>query len=49
MNLMNVDYEIIGTGKVISTNIEVGNNITEKVIINMESVEVKLNEEKAES
>jgi len=46
MNYMGVEYEINGTGKVISTNINVGNNITEKVIINMESVEVKLDEEK---
>jgi len=49
MNFMGVDYEINGTGKVINTNVEVGNNITEKVIINMESVGVKLNEEKKES
>ena len=48
MNFMDVDYEINGTGKVISTNIEVGNNITEKVIINMESAEVKTDEEEQE-
>ena len=46
MNYMGVEYEINGTGKVINTNINVGNNITEKVIINMESVGVNLNEEK---
>ncbi len=46
MNFMGVDYEIKGVGKVISTNIEVGNKITEKVIINMESEEVKSSEEK---
>lgn len=41
MNLMNVDYTINGIGKVTSTNIEVGNEILEKVIINLESNEVK--------
>jgi len=46
MNYMGVEYVINGTGKVINTNTPVGNNITEKVIINMERVEVKLDEEK---
>lgn len=36
MNFMGVDYEINGTGKVISTNIMPGNKISEKLIINME-------------
>ena len=36
MNFMDVDYEINGVGKVVSFNIPVGNNISEKVIINME-------------
>ena len=46
MNYMGVEYEINGNGKVKSVNIPIGNIITEKVIINMESVEVKLDEEK---
>jgi len=46
MNFMDVDYEIIGSGKVVSTNIIVGNKINEKVIINMESVGVIHDEEK---
>lgn len=37
MNFLDVDYEISGTGKVVSTNISVGTEITEKVIINLES------------
>lgn len=36
MNFMGVDYEINGTGKVVSTNITPGNKISEKLIINME-------------
>ena len=36
MNFMGVDYEINGTGKVVSTNIMSGNKISEKLIINME-------------
>lgn len=36
MNFMGVDYEINGTGKVVSTNIMTGNKISEKLIINME-------------
>lgn len=48
MNLMDLDYEINGTGKVINTNIVPGTEITEKIIINMESTEVK-NEEKKEN
>lgn len=36
MNFMGVDYEINGTGKVVSTNIMPGNKISEKLIINME-------------
>lgn len=36
MNFMGVDYEINGTGKVVSTNIAPGNKISEKLIINME-------------
>lgn len=36
MNIINVDYEINGSGKVVSTNIEPNNEITEKVIINLE-------------
>ena len=36
MNLMEVSYEIKGTGKVVSTNIDIGNEIKEKIIINME-------------
>lgn len=48
MNFIGVDYELNGTGKVINTNIVPGTEITEKVIINMESTEVK-NEEKEEN
>ena len=48
MNLMNIDYTINGTGKVVSTNIEVGKEITEKVIINLESIEVKDEKEQEE-
>lgn len=47
MNFMGVEYEIKGTGKVISVNIEKGDEITTKVIINMESEKVD-NEEKKE-
>mgnify|MGYP004541038091 CR=1 FL=1 len=36
MNFIGVDYEINGTGKVVSTNIAPGNKISEKLIINME-------------
>lgn len=36
MNFMGVDYEINGTGKVVSTSIMPGNKISEKLIINME-------------
>ena len=36
MNFMGVDYEINGTGKVVSTNIAPGNKISEKLVINME-------------
>lgn len=36
MNFMGVDYEINGTGKVVSTNIMTGNKISDKLIINME-------------
>jgi len=44
MNFIDVDYEINGTGKVVNFNIPIDNEITEKVIINLEST-VK-NEEK---
>ena len=37
MNFMDVEYEIIGTGKVVSTNILPNAEITEKIIINLES------------
>lgn len=37
MNLLDVDYEINGNGRVVSTNISVGSEIKEKVIINLES------------
>ena len=36
MNFMEVDYEIVGNGNVISTNINPNEEITGKVIINME-------------
>lgn len=36
MNFMGVDYEINGTGKVVSTSIMPGDKISEKLIINME-------------
>ena len=36
LNFMKVDYEINGTGKVVSFNIPVGSEINEKLIINME-------------
>ena len=47
MNFIGLDYEIKGTGKVVSTNIDVGSAITEKILINMESEEVKTNEEES--
>ena len=37
MNMIGVDYEINGTGKVLNFNIKVGEVIKEKVIISMES------------
>lgn len=36
MNIMNIDYEINGNGKVVNFNIPIGNEITEKLVINME-------------
>lgn len=48
MNLMEVEYVINGTGKVINVNISPNMEITEKVIINLESTEVKDEEEKQE-
>ena len=35
LNFMNVDYELNGTGNVISTNIPVGEEIKEKIIITL--------------
>ena len=48
MNFMGVKYKINGTGKVVNTNIGKGKEITETVIINMESTEVKNEQEKKE-
>lgn len=48
MNFMNVDYEINGTGKVSNFNIPVGNEINEKIIINLESQVKKEDEETKE-
>ena len=47
MNFIGVEYEIKGTGNVVSTNIKPGTEINGKIIINMESEVVK-NEEKKE-
>lgn len=47
MNIMGVEYEINGTGKVANTNIVPNKEITEKVIINLES-EVKKDEKQEE-
>lgn len=41
MNFMGVDYEIIGKGKVVGINIPVGEEIKEKIIINLGNSEVK--------
>ena len=46
MNFMGVDYEIKGTGKVVSTNIKSGEEIKGKVLINME---VKNEQQKEEN
>jgi len=47
MNFMGVKYRINGSGKVVNTNIEKGIEITDEIIINLDSTEVK-NEEKKE-
>ena len=48
MNMIGVDYEINGTGKVLNFNIKVGEVIKEKVIISMESEAKKEDESKEE-
>ena len=45
MNLIDFEYQINGTGRVINFNVPVGSEITEKVIINMESEVIKENEQ----